>query len=91
MIEAVDWESHIEALDPTIEQIVLKARAAILEHHRQVMGQPVSAASAAAAAASAGAADGQDVYVGVTRYLRWRWHGGEHLEPDPGTEQAQRE
>ena len=74
-IERVDWEYYIEAQDPPIEQIVLKARAAIAASAQ-------SAASAGAAAASAGAADGPDFYMGVTRYLRRRWYGGENLEPE---------
>ena len=49
MTESVDWGYHLEALDPPIEQIVLKARAAILEHHRRVMDQLAPSQSAASA------------------------------------------
>ena len=86
MIAGVSWEAYL-GLDPPFEQIAIRAKAVIREDMPNA-GAAASAraavsAGAAAAAASAGEPPSRFFYVGLTRYLRERWYGSEHIPPKP--------
>ena len=67
-IPRVSWEDY-QGQDPEFETIASAAKSVVL-----------AAAPNARAAASAGDPPSRYYYVGVSRYLRERWYGGERIE-----------
>ena len=64
MMSGVSWEFHIDTLDPTMELIASKARSIITRWIHFWCPSTVGP---------------RLFYVGVPRYLRRRWRGGDHL------------
>ena len=75
-IRRVSWEDYL-GQDPEFETLASSAKAVI----RDSMSSAGAAVSASAAASARVVEAGEYYYVGLARYLRERWCGGERIPP----------